>query len=103
MVAKSLRTKVRRYAEERLRQYLDGQFGLGPEITIRERYEQWIKTKTEPLYRKSLVRSYQQHFECYILSELGRNGLNTLTGATTLSNFRTSLLSKQISVKTCRN
>lgn len=67
----SLKTKVRRYAEARLEQYVRGQFGLGPKITVKEYYAQWIETKKEPFVRRSAARDYRQAFTKYILPLYG--------------------------------
>src|SRR5262249_39422004 len=73
----SLRTKIKRHAEERLRQYEDGKFGLEPELTIGERYDTWIEEKRK-VGRPSLARDYRQHFTRYLLDPLHGRSLKTL-------------------------
>ena len=101
-INKSLKTKVKRYAEAELRRYLDGKFNFGQPLTVKSYYESWIETKQPPLIRKSAVRDYKQHFSGYLLSEFGSTLLANLT-VTQLSRFRAKLLACGLSVKTARN
>lgn len=90
-IVKSLKTKVRRYAEARLDQYIRGKFSLGPKITVGEYYERWIETKKEPMVRKSAVRDYRQAFLKYILPACGDKALCSVS-LRTLQTLRDRLL-----------
>ena len=41
----SLKTKMKREAEARLRQYREGKFGLTPVPTVQKFYDEWIEKK----------------------------------------------------------
>ncbi len=99
---KSLGTKVKRHAQALLDQYHAGKYGLGPKLTIGEYYQRWIQTKTLGLYRTHTVSDYKQHFSGYLLSEFGSTSMAKLT-VSQLSEFRSKLLDRGLSVKTCRN
>ncbi len=99
---RSLKTKVKRFAEVRLSQYVRGQFNLGPKITVKEYYEQWIETKKTPFVRKSTLRDYRQHFETYVLPVFGTEQLVQVSAARLLS-FRSKLLASGLKLKTCQN
>jgi integrase len=99
---KSLKTKTKREAEARLRQYRDGKFGLEPIPTVKKYYEGWIQTKIEPLFRKALEMGYRQHFKKHITDRFGHMRLDQLNTGD-LVEFRVALLRKKLSVKTVRN
>ena len=54
---KSLKTKTKRYAEARLRQYLDGRYNVGAIPTVQKYYDSWIEQKVPPLVRHSQVET----------------------------------------------
>src|SRR5689334_22119841 len=100
---KSLHTTVKGQALELLEKYVKGKLRLTQGITIGEFYEEWIKQKQKDVtLRKSLVTSYKQHFECYVLSEWRHKVIGTIY-LENLSTFRTRLLANGISLKTARN
>jgi integrase len=99
---KSLRTKTKREAEARLRQYRDGKFGLEPLPTVQKYFDKWILTKTPPLYRPALERDYKLAFNAHILPRFGHMRLDQLNTGD-LVEFRGVLLKKGLSVKTARN
>jgi integrase len=99
---RSTKSKVRRYAEAELRQYLDGKHGLMPVPTVKAFYDKWIETKIEPLVRRSLVRDYRQHFTCYILPRFKDVSLGEIKTAA-LRDFQVELVRKGLAVKTARN
>jgi integrase len=99
---KSLETTVKRLAQARLEQYIQGKYGLGPEITVGEYFKGWIETKREPLIRRSRIRDYNQSFACYILPEFSSMPISKLN-VSALAAFRAKLLGKGLKVKTVRN
>ncbi len=100
---RSLKTRVRRYAEALLEQYIKGKYRIEGGLTVGEYYERWIKTKREPLVRKSASRDYRQHFTRYILPEFTATPLLNVS-LTMLANFRQEdLLPTGISLKTAKN
>jgi len=100
---KSLKTPVKRYAEAQLDKYIKGKLRLTDGMTVGEFYETWIQQKEhDQTLRKSLLTSYKQHWNCYILSEL-RHGTFPAISVATLSAFRTKLLGQGMSLKTVRN
>jgi len=101
-VTKSLKTNKKGIAQYLLEQYIKGKYGLTPTPTVGEFYERWIGTKVEPLFRRSQIRDYCQHFNCYIIPKFKDMRL-TAVGAGNLTEFRAGLLRKGLSVKTCRN
>ena len=99
---RSLHTTKKGLAQHQLEQYIKGKYGLTPTPTVGEFYERWIEAKIEPLFRRSLIRSYRHHFNKYILPtfksiRLAGIGIRELTG------FQVDLLRAELSVKTCRN
>ena len=71
--------------------------------TVKEFYDEWILKKKPPLFRRSLEREYQQHFNCYVLPFMGETALDALI-VDTLENFRLNLIDEhELSVKTARN
>jgi integrase len=70
--------------------------------TLREFYEQWIKTKIPPTVRQSLARDYRNHFRNYILDFLGDMTLSELNLAH-LEDLRSKLRGRGLSEKTIRN
>ncbi len=102
-MAKSLKTKVRRIAEAKLNQYIRGKFRIDGGLTVGEYYEEWIREKeNDPMLRKSLKRSYRQHFTCYVLSDFQQQSLEGVDAAC-LSACSAALCAKGISRKTVRN
>jgi len=101
-VRRSLKTDKKMLAEARLRQYIRGEFRFGKKVTVGEYYEKWIETKKPPVVRESAVANYKMHFGKYVLPEFGRALMSTLT-VQAVSSFRSSLLAKGLSLKTCRN
>src|SRR5262249_31381359 len=99
---KSLRTNKKLLAEFRLREYIQGKFGMAPTPTVEQFYEKWIETKIEPLYRRSLVRDYRIHFQAYILPVMKHLRLAAIT-TKDLNELRGSLLKRGLAVKTVRN
>src|SRR5262249_3172889 len=75
---KSHRTKTKREAEARLRQYRDGKFGLDPMPTVGAYFEKWILTKVPPLYRRALERDYRLAFKAHILKRFTHVRLDQL-------------------------
>jgi integrase len=99
---KSLETQNKGIAEERLKQYIKGKLKLDARPdTVEGYYRRWIEKQTHPLVRASAPRDYKQHFEAYILPELGSTSLVALT-IQQLSLFRSKLLAR-VSLKTSRN
>jgi len=101
-VTKSLKTNKKGIAQYLLKQYTKGKYGLTPTPTVGEFYERWIGTKIEPLFRRSLIRSYRQHFTAYILPTFKSVCLAGV-GNRNLTDFRVELLRRALGVKTCRN
>jgi integrase len=101
-IRKSLKTNKKGLAEARLKQYIRDEFKVGPRITIKKYYEQWIKRKESESLRPSRIKSYKQHFNCYVLSGLGQQSLTGLDVAR-LSAFLSALYARGISQKTARN
>jgi len=100
---KSLKTSVKRYAEQQLDKYIKGKLRLTDGMTVGEFYETWIQQKwNDHTLRQSLKTSYKQHWNCYLLSEF-RHSMLTAIGLESLSRFRTKLLEKNVSLKTVRN
>jgi len=67
-------------------------------------YLDWIEDKKPPLVRKSLARDYRQHFNAYIVPELGTVAPVESLSYKQLVKFRSSLIEDlELSVKTCRN
>jgi integrase len=98
----SLRTTKKGLAEYRLRDYIKGKYGLTPTPMVSEYFDRWIVTKIEPLFRRSLIRDYNQHFSRYILPKFKSIRLLAL-GTKELTDFRLELLRKGLCVKTARN
>ena len=99
-VRQSLKTDIRRLAEARLTQYLNGAFNLNPSVTVKEYYDSWIETK-KAVSRRSGLRDYSQHFTAYILPEFGSRSMDVVT-VDQLSAFQNKLLTR-LAVKTVRN
>ena len=51
-LCKSLKTKAKREAEVRLKQYQHGKFGLIQTPTVQQFYDDWIARKIPPLVRQ---------------------------------------------------
>jgi integrase len=98
---KSLKTTKKGLAQHRLEEYIKGQYGLKPTPTVKEYFEKWIETKTEPLFRRAQPRDYKQHFNAYILPKFKDVRLLAI-GTGDLVAFRVELL-RRVSVKTARN
>jgi len=99
---KSLETNKKGIAQYLLEQHIKGKYGLTPTPTVGEFYERWIGTKIEPLFRRSLIRKYRQHFNAYILPKFKNVRLAGI-GTRELNEFRINLLRRGLRVKTCRN
>src|SRR5689334_9404449 len=99
-VRRSLKTDKKVLAEARLRQYVRQEFRFGARITVKGYYEKWIKTKEPPVVRKSTLADYKQQFSGYLLSEFGSTSLATIDVGR-LCAFRSKLLERGLSVKTC--
>src|SRR5262245_3458575 len=73
------------------------------EKTVRQYYEEWIKSKKPPLVRKSRERDYRQAFKKHILPFLGDMLISQIT-ARKLEDFRIHLLEEaKLSLKSARN
>ncbi len=101
-VMKSLKTTNKGIAQYLLEQYIKGKYGLTPTPTVEEFYERWIETKIEPLFRRSLIKTYRQHFNAYILPAFKSVRLAGI-GTRELTEYRVGLLRRGLGVKTCRN
>ncbi len=101
-VIRSLHTTKKGLAQHQLEQYIKGKYGLFPTPTVGEFYKRWIGKKIEPLFRRSLIRAYRQHFNKYILATFKSIRLAGI-GTRELTSFQVALLSGGLSVKTCRN
>jgi integrase len=101
-LCKSLKTKTKREAGVRLKQYQQGKFGLIETPTVQQFYDQWIAMKVPPLVRHSQVRDYKQAFNCYILPRFKSMRLADLK-TKDLTAFQAELLKKGLAVKTARN
>ena len=101
-LVRSLGTTKKGLAQHLLEQHIKGKFGLKPTPTVREVYDRWIEGKVEPLYRRSLIRAYKQHFRAYILPRFGDLRLSGI-GTDDVEAFRLQLLRGGHSVATCRN
>ena len=99
---KSLKTKTKREAEARLKQYNEGKFNLKPVSTVESFYDGWIEKKVPPLVRHSQTRDYNQAFQAYILPRFKNASLSTI-GTKELSAFQSELLKRGLAVKTVRN
>src|SRR5262245_52702908 len=87
----SLRTKSKREAEARLRQYCRGKFGLTPVPTVGRYYAQWITHQVPPLARKSAEKNYKITFKAHVLPKFGHVSLTDL-GHREIVEFRADLL-----------
>ena len=100
---KSLKTSVKRYAEQQLDKYIKGKLRLTDGMTVGEFYETWIQQKwNDETLRKNLITSYRQHWQCYLLSELRHIPLTSM-GLNQLLSLRSKLLAQKLSIKTVRN
>jgi hypothetical protein len=66
-VFRSLGTTKKGLAEYLLKEYIKNERGQKPTPKVGEYFEKWIQTKIEPLFRRSKIRDYKQHFTAYIL------------------------------------
>jgi len=101
-VTRSLHTTKKGLAQHQLEQYMKGKYRLIPTPTVEEFYERWIRTKIEPLFRRSLIKAYRQHFNKYILPAF-KDTLLAGIGIRELKGSQVDLLGSGLSVKTCRN
>jgi len=101
-VIRSLHTTKKGLAQHQLEQYIKGKYGLAPTPTVGEFYERWIKTKIEPLFRRSLIRAYHHHFNRRILPAFKGIRLAGI-GIRELTSFQVDLLGAGLKVKSCRN
>jgi integrase len=99
---RSLDTKKKGLAQFKLEEYIKDKHGQKPTPTVKEYYDNWIKTKIEPLFRRSKIRDYKQHFNAYILPKFKDTRLLAI-GVGELTAFRVELLNRDLSVKTARN
>jgi len=97
----SLKTDVKRLAEARLAQYQHGKFSIKAVPAVGEYFEKWIEEQ-KPLARPSALRDYSQHFSTYVLPEFASTLMDAVT-VDRLSSFRNKLLTRGLSLKTCRN
>ena len=102
----SLRTKTKREAAARLKQYNEGKFGLTPVSAVGNFYEDWIRKQVPPLVRQSRLRDYKQAFNAYILPRFKNVSLADIH-TKDLTDFRGELLNrdgkKPLGLKTIRN
>jgi hypothetical protein len=80
-ITRSLKTTERPLANHLLKQYLKGKYGLQPTPRVGDFYRGWIEKKIEPLYRRSQVRDYRQHFHHDILPRFKDTRLSALVRA----------------------
>lgn len=99
---KSLRTKVKRQALARLKQYSEHKFNLRPTPTVGNFYDGWIVKKIPPLVRETLARDYRQAFNKHILARF-RHSLLSDIKTKDLKEFQAELIGDGLSVKTARN
>lgn len=99
---KSLKTEKRTQAEQRLQQYIRGQFRPGRQITWQQWYDEWIKAEKEPFVRAGGTADYVQHWRAYVRDEFARRTLST-TNVAVLKEFRGKLIERGLSPKTCAN
>jgi len=70
--------------------------------TIREYFEEWMRDKVPPLFKKSRARKYRSHFKAHVLDKYGETYLDSFTFAQ-ISDLRTELVDdKGLSVKTAK-
>jgi len=71
--------------------------------TIRQYFEDWMKDKVPPLFKKSRAKKYRSHFRAYILDKYGETYLDSFTVAQ-IRDLRAELVKgKGLSVKTAKN
>ena len=99
---KSLRTKAKRHAELRLKQYNEGKFSVTSVPTVGKFYDEWITRKVPPLVRTTLARGYRQNFTKHILPRFRHSVLSDIT-TKELREFQAELIGSGLSVKTVRN
>ena len=99
---RSLRTKIKREAQVRLKQYQEGKFSLQPIPTVQRFYDEWIAMKVPPLVRESRAKDYRQAFNAHILPRFRHT---VLSGIKTkdLGKFQAELINKGLAVKTCQH
>lgn len=101
-LCRSLKTKVKREADVRLKQYQQGKFGLIQTPTVQQFYDEWIARKIPPLVRESQAKDYRQAFNAYILPRFRHTVLSDIK-TKDLGKFQAELIDKGLAVKTCRN
>src|SRR6185503_7130978 len=102
-LCKSLKTKTKREADVRLKQYNQGKFSPIELPTVKEFYETWIRQKIPPLVRPSLAADYRQAFNAHILPRFGHFRLSHIK-TRDLVDFQAELIAKkELAVKTVRN
>ena len=99
---KSLKTKSKREAQVRLKQYNEGKFSLTPTPTVQKFYDEWIAKKIPPLVRKSQAKNYRQAFTKHILPRFKHTMLSDIK-TKNLSEFQAKLIGKGLAIKTARN
>jgi len=71
--------------------------------TIREYFEEWMRDKVPPLFKKSRARKYRSHFQTHVLDKYGESYLDSFTVAH-IRDLRAELVDgKGLSVKTAKN
>jgi len=71
--------------------------------TIREYFEEWMRDKVPPLFKKSRARKYRSHFQAHVLDKYGESYLDSFTVAH-IRDLRAELVDgKGLSVKTAKN
>src|ERR1041385_5846152 len=98
---KSLKTRKKGLAEERLKAYLRSEIQPNGSMTVGAYYEKWIATKREPIVRRRWLVNAQHTFNCYILPEFRTARFQSVT-IERMENFQTALL-KRLSIKTVAN
>jgi integrase len=100
---RSLETTKKGLAQYKLEEYIKDKHGQKPTPTVQEYYDKWIMNKIEPVFRRSKIRDYKQHFTAYILPKFIDTRLLAI-GTGDLTAFRVELLGRRgLSVKTARN
>lgn len=99
---RSLKTKSKREAEVRLKQYQEGKFSLERTPTLQKFYDEWIAAKIPPLVRESQAADYRQHFRAHILPRFKDTNLADIK-TRDLRQFQAELIGKGLALKTVRN
>jgi len=71
--------------------------------TLREYFEEWMRDKVPPLFKKSRARKYRSHFQAHVLDKYGESYLDSFTVAH-IRDLRAELVDgKGLSVKTAND